>query len=67
MSRSGCDYYSPKNKKDIENCPNCFHWVLEWARCVIADKVVCNDKTQIVHEEVRYSPQGRHRVTGVLR
>lgn len=63
-SKNVCDYYSPLNRKERANCPNCSHW--GGTKCDIEAKVLRNDKTELVHEAFRGGGRS-NRITGILR
>ena len=54
--KNSCEFYKPI-KPDIMNCPNCTYW--SGARCNIERKVLANNKTDLVHEEVAPYRKGR--------
>lgn len=64
MSANGCDYYKAI-KKDIQNCPNCTYW--GGSRCQIEQKVLSNNKSDLVHEAVGFYRPAGSRITGVLK
>jgi len=55
---NSCDYYHPIDNTQKVNCPNCRNWAGKRERCSVKDKVVRNDNTDLMHEEVP-KPQPR--------
>lgn len=47
------DYFHLRDKSLKVTCTNCVNWAGKRERCSIEAKVKRNDKTELVHEEVR--------------
>ena len=56
---ANCDYFKATScQTKIDNCPACFYW--NGQRCRIESKVLRNDKTDLIHEDIPH--YGRNRV-----
>ena len=47
-----CDYFKPVDGRDRSKCIHCVYWVEKQKCCALDAKVLCNNKTALVHEPV---------------